>query len=125
MFKFGKLFEENYKPMKTKTFLILTLVTVLYSCSSKLKELSQADADRGKQKFPAVTLASLNEGKSIYQLHCNKCHGLKKPSSANEAKWNKLVPIMVTKLNKKEGKEVIDAKQQEILLQYLITMGKK
>ena len=111
--------------MKTKSILILALATILYSCSAKLKELSQADAERGKQKFPAVTLASLNEGKTIYQLQCNKCHGLKKPSSANEAKWNKLVPIMVTKLNKKEGKDVIDSKQQEILLQYLVTMGKK
>lgn len=113
------------KSMKTKSILMVALVTILYSCSAKLKELTQADADRGKEKFPSVTLVSLNEGKSIYENNCNKCHGLKKPGSANEAKWNKLVPIMVTKLNKKEGKEVIDAKQQEIMLQYLVTMGKK
>jgi len=30
---------------------------------------------------------------------------------------------MIGRLNRKEGKEVIDAKQQEAILRYLVTMG--
>ena len=111
--------------MKTKTILISLSIVFLSACSAKLMTLTQSDADRGSAKFKGATLESLNEGKNIFQANCNRCHGLKNPASRTEDKWNTIVPVMVKKLNTKLGKEEIDAKKQELLLQYLVTMSKK
>ena len=109
--------------MKTKTILISITVVLMSACSVKLMDLTQTDAERGSAKFKGATLETLNQGKSIFQENCNECHGLKRPSSRTEERWNKIVPTMVKKLNLKMGKEVIDAKKQELLLQYLVTMS--
>ncbi len=109
--------------MKTKPILIAIAVVLLSACSAKLMDLTQTDAERGSAKFKGATLESLNQGKSVFQENCNECHGLKKPSSRTEERWNKIVPAMVKKLNLKMGKEVIDSKKQDLLLQYLVTMS--
>lgn len=104
--------------------LILSLcVFVLFSCSAKLLAPTQADAERGMTKYEGLTLASLNEGKALFEQNCSKCHGLKSPTSRNEEKWNKIVPIMVKKVNKKAGKEEIDAAEEQLILKYLVTMS--
>lgn len=99
-----------------------SLIILLFACTAKVTELSQADADRGTAKFPGVTVASLKEGKIHYEQYCGSCHALKKPSSEPEAEWRKVVPVMVQKTNKKAGSEVVDAKKQELILQYVVTM---
>ena len=109
--------------MKTKTIIISFVVLLLSACSAKLLDITQTDVDRGSLKFKGTTLESLNQGKSVFQENCNECHGLKKPASRTEEKWNKIVPAMVKKLNLKMGKEVIDSKKQDLLLQYLVTMS--
>src|SRR5664279_5768116 len=100
-------------------------IVVLVACGStaKLASSQQSDADRGAAKYPGYTLADLNNGRDLFQQNCNRCHHLKDPQSRNEAKWNKIVPVMVKKLNKKEGKIVIDDQQQESILRYLVTMS--
>ena len=107
--------------MKSKAIMIIMAVALMSGCDAKLMDLTQKDADRGAAKFTGATLESLNEGKNLYKQNCNECHNLKRPSSQSIEKWNKLVPAMVKNLNKKMDKEVIDAKKQELLLQYLIT----
>ena len=101
----------------------LFLIIAFTACSVKLIPPSQSDVDRVSAKYPGYTLAELNDGKSLFEQTCNKCHRLKNPSSRNEDKWKKIVPKMIAKLNKKEGEEVIDDKQQESILRYLITMS--
>jgi cytochrome c5 len=81
------------------------------------------DVDRVSSKYPGYNLAGLNEGKALFEQTCNKCHRLKNPTSRNEDKWTKIVPSMIKKLNKKEGKVVIGDKQQESILRYIITMN--
>jgi len=103
--------------------IIVIGVLLISACSPKLIEVTQADADRGASKYSGLTLSALNEGKSLYTQNCAECHGLKKPNSRTEANWNSIVPIMVKKLNQKMGKEVVDSKKQEVLLQYLVTMA--
>lgn len=98
-------------------------VLALVSCSAKLLAPTQADADRGKAKYEGLTLASLNEGKELFQQNCSQCHGLKSPTSKTEEKWNKIVPIMVKKVNKKAGKEELDAAEEQLILKYLVTMS--
>ena len=108
--------------MKSKIVISVFALALLTACNAKLMELTQSDADRATTKFKGITLASLNEGKVNYQQNCDECHPLKRPSAKSEQKWNKVVPEMVIKLKKKMGKEVIDAKKHESLLQYLVTM---
>ncbi len=113
----------NYKKMN-KPLLLLSFIALLTACTAtKLIIPSQADADRGAPKFPGISVAELNDGKAIYEQHCQSCHKLKSPKSEDEKEWNRIVPVMVKKTNKKAGKEVVDVKSQEILLKYLITMS--
>jgi mono/diheme cytochrome c family protein len=109
--------------MKKKSIVILSMILASCGASKLLFTPSQSDVDRVATKYPGYTLAELNQGKSIYEQNCGSCHGLKSPSSETEAEWNHIVPEMTGKTNKKAGKEVINAKDQEILLKYLITMS--
>ena len=98
-------------------------MTFLAGCSVKLVTPAQQDVDRVSGKYPGYSLAELNADKALYESTCSRCHRLKNPISHSEAKWDKIVPRMIARLNKKEGKELIDAKQQEAILRYLVTMG--
>ncbi len=110
--------------MKKTLYAFVGLLMVLAACSTvKLVQPTQADAERGAQKFSNLTLADLSQGKATYEQNCNLCHGLKNPASKNEDQWKKIVPNMVAKVNKKKGKVAIDQKSEEILFQYLITMS--
>lgn len=106
-----------------KKISIISVLVILCSCSAKLITPTQSDVDKVSSTYPGYTLADLNQGKTIYEQNCKKCHGLKKPSSQSEADWNEVVPDMVAKANKKAKKTVIDAKAQEQLLKYLLTMS--
>ncbi len=99
------------------TIFFASCVLILGACAAKKAAvLSQTDADRASAKFPGATLASLNEGKKHYEDNCGKCHGLKKPSSESEAGWRKIVPDMAQKAE-------VDAKTENLILQYVVTMG--
>ena len=104
------------------TLFFLALLS-LTACSVTLVTPTQADVDRVSSKYPGYTLAELNDGKTLFQHTCNRCHKLKNPASRNETKWNKLVPKMINKLNSKEGKKVVDENQQELILKYIVTMN--
>ena len=106
-----------------KKTLVIFCFALLTACSVKLATPQQSDVDRVATKFPGYNLADLNEGKSLFESTCNRCHRLKNPRSRDESKWNEIVPQMVGKLNKKEGREVIDQKQKESILRYLVTMS--
>jgi hypothetical protein len=102
---------------------VLFLITIFTACSVKLMVPAQSDVDRVSGKYPGYSLAELNADKALYESTCSRCHRLKNPTSRSEAKWDKIVPRMIVRLNKKEGREVIDARQQESILKYLVTMG--
>ncbi len=106
-----------------KKLSVLFLMVAFTACSVKLIPPSQPDVDRVSVKYPGYTLAELNDGKALFEQTCSRYHRLKNPASRNEEKWKEIVPKMIGKLNKKEGREVIDNKQQESILRYLITMS--
>jgi cytochrome c5 len=109
--------------MKTKSIFLFFAIAFFAACSTQLLNLTQADADRGAVKFEGTTLESLNQGKAIFEANCNRCHGLKNPSSKNEEQWNTIVPQMVKKVNKLVGSEEINPRKQELLRRYLVTMS--
>ncbi len=106
-----------------KTIFFLVSVIVLAACSAKVTMMSESDASRAAKKFSGTTLANLNEGKTNYEANCGLCHGLKKPDARTEEQWREIVPRMVNQVNKKLGKEEIDAQEQQNILAYLVTMG--
>lgn len=85
--------------------------------------LGEADAERGRLKFPEVTLERLQQGEAINQKFCSMCHGLKKQADFKAEALAHIVPEMVGKVNRKTGTESISPADQELLLQYLITTG--
>lgn len=105
-----------------KKISIISTLAILCSCSAKLITPTQSDVDRVSSNYPGYTLADLNQGKAIFMKNCDECHKLKKPSSQSEAEWLEVVPEMIAKANKKAGSTIIDAKSQEQLLKYLLTM---
>jgi cytochrome c5 len=107
----------------TRKSLFLIFFIPITACSIKLAAPEQSDVDRVITKYPGYNLAQLDEGKALFQQTCNRCHQLKNPKSRDETKWNHIVPVMIKKLNAKEGREVIDSDQQEKILRYLVTMS--
>src|ERR1700688_4824954 len=102
-----------------KKLFYLLLMFFFTACSFKLITPAQSDVDRVSSKYPGYTLAELSDGKTLFEQTCNRCHRLKNPVSRSENKWKEIVPKMIGKLNKKEGKEAINEKQQESILKYL------
>lgn len=68
-------------------------------------------------------MEQLDAGRSIFQENCNLCHGYYQPNTEPEDEWLEIVPNMVGKVNQKLGTEKISAKDQELLLRYVITMS--
>lgn len=105
-----------------QTILVLSTALLFASCAVKLVIPTQPDVDRVQSKFPNYTLAELNQGKAMYEQHCAECHNLKKPTKFTEQEWQKEVPKMVKKYNKKFPKD-IDVQTEELILKYVITMN--
>lgn len=108
-----------------KTPSIIALAMIFVACSPKIVTPMQADIDRVAAKHPTYTLANVQQGKVLYEQQCTACHGLKKPTAYSEAAWQKIVPNMVIKANKKAGKQAISPAQQALILEYLLTMTQK
>ena len=98
-------------------------VAVLSACTAvKLAIPSQEDANRGSQLFAGFGLTELNQGKALFETKCTVCHGLKDPTSKTPEKWKNLVDEMTKKANKKAGKVVITAQEQDLIGKYVLTM---
>lgn len=110
--------------MKKITIIASTLFLV--GCFSNktavVAGLTEVDVQRGRSKFPDISLAALEEGKALYESHCGNCHGLKNVSNYSEEEWLKIVPNMSKKVNKKEG-NVLDSAKEKLILEYVVTMA--
>lgn len=110
----------HIKTLHMKRLIIPTaMAIILVACGTSKIILSQADVDRGAQKFPGLTLAELNQGKTDAEMYCSKCHQYKKPKSRTEEQWREIVPRMAKMKNSE-----IDTKTEQSILRYLVTMSK-
>ena len=110
------------------TFLLVSVVLVVASCSPKTKPQTSAmnpDVPRMLSKYPDFTNEQFLAGQNLYESKCGSCHKLKPVNAQDEAGWNKIVPPMVAKVNKKAGSEILDKDKQEAILRYLVTMATK
>lgn len=102
-----------------KHLFVLFVAAIIFSCSSSTTVSTQTVTD--KTKSDSGLTGELLEGKKLYEANCGTCHKLYKPHSQSEEGWKHEVPEMSVKVNKKAGKEVLDAKKQEMILNYLLT----
>lgn len=111
-----------------KNNVLILLVIFLGACAAKTPstagsskpDTTQADVERAQVYYPGMTVASFSEAKSLYELSCGNCHGLKKPSGQSEEKWRSIMPRMVVKANKKGASLTPENEKQ--LLAYVLTM---
>ena len=110
--------------MKNLLFILVSIL--LISCAgAKLATPTMTDVEYGKQKYPDLTLTDVNIGKANFEKSCSQCHSLKKPGSKSPEQWEKTVPRMAAKAEKKEGKEKIDEATQKSILMYLSAVTRK
>ncbi len=98
-----------------KTFIILLLSGLTACATYKSINPTQTDVDRGKQKYPDLTLSELNLGKALFETKCGKCHSLERPFKVSVADVQKIMP----KMAKKAG---LPKESSDLVLKYIITM---
>ncbi len=81
-------------------------------------EPTQADVDRNKAIFSNLTVEELIQGKAHYEKSCGSCHKLYSPKDESAVEWKKIVPPMAKKAK-------IDAKTEDLILKYVISMSTK
>jgi len=100
-----------------KIYTVLCASVLFIACASyKPLAPGAADATRAAEKFPGTTLADLEQGKSIFEQNCNKCHSLKKPFTKDEETIKSVLPKMAKRAK-------IDSRQEDLVLKYLLTMN--
>lgn len=104
-----------------KILLPVFLLVLAIACSKKSAPVTPVDLSKVADRFPGYTLEQYQSGKSLYEQYCGSCHTLKKPGACSEEKWARIVPPMVSKVNKEAGAEVLNTDKKELILRYLIT----
>jgi hypothetical protein len=101
-----------------KRMLVIISTTLLAACTAYKPAIPlQSDADRAaKGLFPGITLTDLEQGKSIFEKSCKKCHSLKRPFTRSGEKVEAVLPKMAKKAK-------LDSKQEDLVRKYLLTMN--
>ncbi len=81
---------------------------------------SSITAETFRSSDPNFAFADFSKGKMLYESKCNRCHELKPIISQNIDGWNKYVPDMVAKYNRKFS-DLLDARAEELIKGYLLT----
>lgn len=82
---------------------------------------SESDYLASAQKIdPSMTSETFSLTKNIFEIECNRCHGLKKPASRTPEAWQTIIPDMVKKANRKGA--AISAEQEKNLLTYVLAV---
>ena len=81
---------------------------------------SSITADNFKSDDPNYAFADFAKGKKLYETKCNKCHDLVAINSQTIEGWNKQVPEMVEKFNKKFD-DLLDERAEFLIRTYVLT----
>ncbi|MBS1590392.1 MAG: cytochrome c [Bacteroidetes bacterium] len=93
---------------KTSTILALVACAAfMANCSSSKKSASteMSEAAKVAEVNKNFTPTQMLEGKTLWENHCGKCHKLYEPGSHSVAKWERVLPRMITrsKLTNEQG----------------------
>ncbi len=107
--------------MKVKITVGLLVLAIACGCSSKKQTLPSIEVTQKpleKEDYPniklEVTADVLTEGKSLYGMHCAKCHELFEPKSFTAEEWKPIVLRMQKEAN-------ISDTEREKIYAYLTT----
>jgi mono/diheme cytochrome c family protein len=90
---------------------VALLATALAACGgSAMPEPTVADASRGGAHFPDLTLAELQQGRTLYLSRCGSCHSLKRPAELSPERWR----TEVDNMRRNNGVELSDAEARAI-----------
>ncbi len=97
------------KTINASAAILLTSTIFMTACSSS-KKTSSEPVTRKKNEIEVrhYSAAELEEGKTIWQSSCDRCHKLYKPESYTKTQWEKILPRMVkrSKLDMEQGGKV-------------------
>jgi cytochrome c len=102
--------------LKMRKLPAISAIFLFAACSAKLIAPTQSDVERGKSKFPDVTLTELTTGKKLMEQNCGKCHGLIPAGARTEEQWRRIMPKMAKKAK-------IDANSEMLITKYVITLS--
>jgi len=98
--------------MKALLLTAISLSAALAACgSSPFPQPTGADARRGNAHFANLTLAELQQGRTLYVSRCGSCHALKPPAELQPEQWQ----AEVTEMREKNGVKLSDAEAQAIV----------
>ena len=89
--------------------LLSSFILLMTQCASKTsKAITAGPVPTSEQIKKEYTAVQLEQGKTIWQNSCNKCHKLFDPGSRTPDKWNNVLKRMIprAKLNMEDGKLV-------------------
>ena len=111
--------------MKISKLSVLFILLLMVACGPIiLAPVTQADVERGKNRYKDLTVSDLEKGKALCEKMCVSCHKMKSPKSKTEKQWRQIIPSMARHAMKKAGgKVVIDDSSQVLIYKYLVTVG--
>jgi len=87
---------------KVLTLSVLVAASLVLSRCGSSKSTTVSKSEATPQNMVAevkknYTQAQMDQGKTIWQSHCNKCHKLYTPDSHSVSKWNNVLPRMTSR----------------------------
>ncbi len=77
-----------------KLLAIIIISLVAFACSHKTSSTTQTTL---KESSATVTHEQYVEGRSVYEVNCQRCHALKNPQNYTLDEWSKWVDKMAPK----------------------------
>jgi len=103
--------------MRARPFAVLAGAVFLAACATLAPHPTVEDVARAPTRSPAVTLADLERGRSLYLGRCSSCHHAFEPASKSVDSW----PAYIDKMKQRAKLSDGDA---ALVLDYLVTMAR-
>jgi cytochrome c5 len=91
---------------------------LLGACAVALPSPTASDTARVARRWPHVTTADLDAGRTLYAERCSRCHELYAPDSYGAAAWERNVRAM------RERSRLSDA-EHSFIVQYLVSVASR
>lgn len=88
------------------------------ACGGGLPNPSQTDAERGGARWPGLTLADLERGRTLYAGRCAACHQLYEPRSFSPQRWD-------LEVEKMSARARLSERQELEIRQYLVSVASR
>jgi cytochrome c5 len=90
---------------------------LLAACAhSRAPKVTAADEARAQARWPGITAAELDRGRSLFVGHCGTCHLPPKPTDFSPDEW----PGHVADMRERAG---VSVDEQALIERYVVTMA--